>query len=496
MASDTSTSPLLALPDSCLLAVMQCCASDTHSVLSAATAHSRLQRAAVAALSSITAEEPGADSLLEYLEKHGQHVCSLDLCEPCRGNAQLEELPPSLTKLDSLQLKGIVLQLQPDGDAQGVLRAVFPLTRLEISSCSLLDGAQGLAAALAQLPDLQHLSVDDVRDEDGRAVHVRTAVLTQLTKLTSLKLGDIACQGRNSSSDSDSDSDSSNSDSSSSDLGAALQPLQVLTRLADLQLSPVNSMPPGCVLTADMLSGAVSLTRLGLTCVKFEPRALAGKTQLQHLTLQSCRLGTWAELAQLLSELQNLTQLTHLDLGALRGGWGGQDVPYPPPAAYASLTASSQLQHLGFHSNTLPSAAWQYMCPPGRALPQLQYLDIGFVKEADRSSALPDTSALVSCCPGLQTLKISIPCSTAQLAPLQRLTGLHTLVVGAGHADDLEGVQVLCQLTGLEELDLWVARRAQAHILQLTQLTGLTALMFAHSGGYKKLRCNPQVSWG
>jgi hypothetical protein len=56
MASDDdSATQLLALPNPCLLAVMQCCADDSRSLLGAATAHSRLQRAAVEALSSIAA---------------------------------------------------------------------------------------------------------------------------------------------------------------------------------------------------------------------------------------------------------------------------------------------------------------------------------------------------------------------------------------------------------------------------------------------------------
>ena len=83
--------------------------NDTRSVLSAATAHSRLQRAAVEALSSISAgqlDQARSDSLLLYLAKHGQHVRSLALRAPDQ-DVQLRELPPSLTKLDSLQLAGM-----------------------------------------------------------------------------------------------------------------------------------------------------------------------------------------------------------------------------------------------------------------------------------------------------------------------------------------------------------------------------------------------------
>jgi hypothetical protein len=444
---------------------MQCCASDTRSVLSAAIAHSRLQRAAVEALNSITTREldhEQIDSLLLYLAKHGQHVRSLDLSASDQ-DVQLVELPLSLTKLDSLQLSSLSLELQPY-----VLRDEFSLTRLELIECTLLDGAQRRAAALMQLPDLQHLSFERVYDKHRRATFP-TAVLSHLTKLTSLKLQQVDC---------------SNNSSSGSNPGAALQPLQALTRLADLQLGA--RLGNAGDVTADMLSGADQLTRLVVSQQRFEPRALAGKSQLQHLNLYGCSVVPAAGVAQLLSELQHLTELTHLDLGGSSCRvWAG---PSPPPAAYASLTASSQLQHLDFNNNILPSAAWQYMCPPGRTLPRLWYLNIRGTRAA------PDTSALASCCPGLQSLITRMPCSTAQLAPLQRLTGLHTLAVGAGEADDLEGVQTLCQLTGLHELGVYVSPAAEARLLQLTQLTRLTALTFAQRGGCKDLRCNSQVS--
>jgi hypothetical protein len=171
----------------------------------------------------------------------------------------------------------------------------------------------------------------------------------------------------------------------------------------------------------------------------------------------------------------------------------------PPLTAYASLTASSRLQHLDFHSNTLPLAAWQYMCPPGRMLHKLRYLDISYVQEfpvgLGRSWAVPDTRALVSCCPGLQSLVTTMPCSTAQLAPLQRLSSLQRLVLrDLDECADLEGVQVLCQLTGLQQLDLWVSRAAEARVLQLTQLTGLTALTFPQGGTHRAFQLDPQVN--
>jgi hypothetical protein len=78
-----------------------------------------------------------------------------------------------------------------------------------------------------------------------------------------------------------------------------------------------------------MLLGA-PLTRLDLAAgFRLEPAALAGKTQLQHLEMFDCSPRDAAELAQLLSHLQQLQQLTHLDLTmTLRHDIEGN---YPPP---------------------------------------------------------------------------------------------------------------------------------------------------------------------
>jgi hypothetical protein len=252
-----------------------------------------------------------------------------------------------------------------------------------------------------------------------------------------------------------------------------------------------------------MLSSADHLTRLVLSGHWLEPHALADKSQLQHLTLSGCGLrnGRGTGVTELLSVLQRLTQLTHLDLEHSMFVFEfDNDVDLPHPAAYASLTASSKLQHLDFRRNTLEAAAWQNMCPPGRTLPQLRHLDITLVTEAveTRNLALPDTSALASCCPGLQSLRCSIPCFTVQLAPLQQLTGLHTLAMGAENDDELEGVQALCQLTGLQrlELNLYVPEGAEPRFLQLTQLTRLTHLYCTQCGVVKEICCSSQVRQG
>jgi hypothetical protein len=104
-----------------------------------------------------------------------------------------------------------------------------------------------------------------------------------------------------------------------------------------------------------------------------EPGALAGKTQLQRLQVKYMHPKlTGAQLAQLLSHLQPLQQLTNLNLAH---SLTADEQDSPPAAAYAALTASSKLQHLDLTCCTLQAGAWQHMFPAGRQLPQLLSLD-------------------------------------------------------------------------------------------------------------------------
>jgi hypothetical protein len=77
-SNESPSSLLLALPDPCLLEVLRCCAADDQrSLFSAARAHSRLHKAAVLALCSVTAaitSQHQMDGVLLYLSKYGQHV--------------------------------------------------------------------------------------------------------------------------------------------------------------------------------------------------------------------------------------------------------------------------------------------------------------------------------------------------------------------------------------------------------------------------------------
>jgi hypothetical protein len=65
---------------------------------------------------------------------------------------------------------------------------------------------------------------------------------------------------------------------------------------------------------------------------RFEPCVLAGRSQLQNLVLGDCSFVPGAGVAQLLSELQHLTQLTRLYLGKSCMSVGGSSPPQLLPA--------------------------------------------------------------------------------------------------------------------------------------------------------------------
>ena len=480
---------LLALPDACLQAVMQCCAGDQRSLFSAARAHSRLHQA-VAALRSVTAVmryQQHVDDVLLYLGKHGQHVNTLDF----KSNQELEDdhvITVSLRQLpfqsqfSSLQLGCLCLQLQPRDGWQGILgpsraAAVAALKQLRFENCMLLDDTsdEQLTAALSLLPaGLEHLSIDGFYTK----TRFPTAVLQQLQQLTYLGLHFVHIVPP---------SDSSN----------PLQPMQALTRLRDLRLQPEqleNGDEPQ--VTASMFSGMQHLTRVVFWKVAFEPGILAGKSMLQHLAAWDCSvIGVAATfdappdstpgITQLLSHLQQLTQLTYLDLSHTLGPPSiGLQCPMPSVAAYSSLTASSKLQHLAAAPCELPQGVWQQVFPTSRQLQHLQSLEISSLRQPYGGTA-PEGDRLVSCCPGLQSLAMMGVVHGAGLLPaLQQLSGLYTLSLTLTDLTAAAGLQAVCQLTGLRKLKLQAAggscwdRDTEGWLLQLSQLQQLTALTY------------------
>jgi hypothetical protein len=426
---------LLALPDSCLLAVMECCSNDQHSLLSAARAHSRLHQAAVQVLHSIHAvmtQQHERESLLLYMGKHGHHVHEMIL-EGAEQTVFFDQLPAKL-RLNSLQLEGLCLGFRAVLDAV----RITALKQLRLCDCKLLN-ASSVAAALPELPaGLEHLSISKITASGNQWVGVSTAVLAKLQQLTYLELAEtgVTCPSK---------------------LGPGLQPLQALTRLVDLRLGAL--VPGDGTVPASMLSETQHLTRLELSGFEqMEPGVLAGRTQLQHLVMTACFLRDGpAEEAQLLSHLQHMQQLTYLDLenslNAEPAGSEEEEHLGPPAAAYSALTASSKLQFLDISSCSLTAHAWQHVFPAGRQLPHLQELDISGVKVLTQNCNLPpapEGTRLVSCCPGLQHLDMTqLQCSKELLAALQGLGGLELLRVGCGDQTE-EGL--LLQLTQLKQL--------------------------------------------
>jgi hypothetical protein len=335
------------LPDSCLLAVLQCCTAGPHrSVFNIARAHSRLHQAATVALRSIHAtvrHDQQRDSVMLYLARHGRHIDSVTIYgqpEESSGVWLLSvlplsvcQLPPDL-QLSSLQLSCLTVQLLPGNGSQGVLQAAAAntphLKQLRLQRCALLDGGDSLATALLQLPGLEHLSLDGITGgKRTDSINFEAGVLQQLQQLTYLKIYELG-------------------------------------------------------------DGA------------FEPGALAGKTKLQHLELDGCWLsGGAAVVAALMSQLQHLQQLTHLDLhSTLRSQHATA-----PAAAYSALTAGSKLQYLRLSECTLAAGVWQHMFPAGRQLPQLQSIDLSEVMQPGGDYApVPEGSCLGRCCPGLRFL--------------------------------------------------------------------------------------------
>jgi hypothetical protein len=449
----------------------------------------------VAALRNVTARcntQQQVDSLLQYLRNHGKDVNSVDVVGGKTATASLSWLPHNL-QLNSLKLQCVSLRLGRTG-IPGVLgtATTASLKQLQLKDCDLIvvdeDYTEGLAEALSQLPaGLEHFSVSGACPEFPICVLPR---LQQLTYLELLKVGLRSYAYHEDEYDGDFAEAFVGQGESTDDEWRGeplLQPLKALTRLVDLRLDSVPLDDRGnlpSVLSDMQYLSHLELSQSPYDYADFEPVILARKTQLQHLQLAfSWVSGGAAGVAQLLSYLRPLQELTHLDLqGCLTEVQQGN----PPAVAYAALTQSSKLQHLDISKCCLPVGVWQYLFHTDRQLPHLTSLSISEVTQPSEDyAAAPEGSQLVSCCPGLQSLYVRWLRDTADRLPaLQGLRGLHTLHLTASSVvitDDgvvSDTVQTVCQLTGLRELDMVVQCAVKEGLLQLTQLQQLTCLDF------------------
>jgi hypothetical protein len=267
------------------------------------------------------------------------------------------------------------------------------------------------------------------------------------------------------------------------DMGPLAQSLLALTGLVDLRLAGWESI------SASTLSCTPHLTHLELSCCEFEPDALAGRTQLQHLGLRSCTLfgcAAGTALARLLSQLQHLQQLTHLS--AHDSVKAAEVATSPTAEAFSALVASYKLHHLDISSCTLPAATWQHLFPAGRQLSHLWSLNISTVSQPHRQPAPAlEGNCLTHCCPSLECLVMQNMLHTTKLlASLQGLSSLHTLRLGAFEVSAgaqhvkyrvaSEELQAVGQLTGLRGLCVSHFSIYQSALLYLTQLKQLTVL--------------------
>jgi hypothetical protein len=425
---------------------------------------------AASSIRAVNAQQQHVDSVLLYLRNHGQHVHSIDLKGAVCHTVSLQELPHAkLQGLSSLKLCNLDLQLQPGDGFQGVLGAVMPLKRLRFAWCTLhapRPGQDGLAAALLLLPDLQHLSLDG----SGRAKSSLGTcnALQELQQLTYLELSHGWVRDQH-----------------------GPWQLQQLTRLQDLRLF----CGKGDTLQASMLSSLQRLTHFivhgSYDGGVFEAGALAGKTQLQHFELMGCdNAGGSAGIAELLSHLQPLQQLTHLTLHPC---WKTQSLymaAAPPAAAYSALTASGKLQLLDIAGWPVPTALWQQMFPAGRQLPDLTFLQIGDTSPP----TVAEGSRLVSCCPRLRSLRGWCEHGTEKLlGPLTGLSSLSKLVLIHPTGSSPEGLELLCQLTGLIDLELQDPSEDDGVLQQLTHLKQLTRLDYWCRADDSSLRVSAQL---
>jgi hypothetical protein len=230
-----------------------------------------------------------------------------------------------------------------------------------------------------------------------------------------------------------------------------------------------------------------ALQELGLEHCDLEPSCLLPMTTgltslyLHHIDLQPIQAQQDGDLgaSQLLQLLVRLTALRELSLEQIGGSWPQQ------ASAYSALTASSSLQQLWVNACQLQGAVWAHVFPVGRQLPQLHVLSAWLNGGSDRASfGSADITRLVSCCPGVEDLRIDL-CADASLAPLQSLTALTSLNI-VGPVSPAVISSDLAALTQLQDLGLTVSRpaagvgedapRGLQHLVPLTALTGLTEL--------------------
>jgi hypothetical protein len=253
-----------------------------------------------------------------------------------------------------------------------------------------------------------------------------------------------------------------------------LQHLAKLMGLRDLRLKHLWNM---FTIESSTLADAQELTRLELCGVSrnaptCEPGMLAGKTRLKHLSLGCYIPKAAGSVAELLSQLQQLTQLEQLYISRPLHQLG------PAVAAYSALAASTQMRDLNVIGDA-PAGVRQHILPSGRKLPQLKQLVMALKAPGGAGDQQQPfgLARVVSSCPALQELHLNGGYTPELLVPLTALTALSKL-----SASIVEGTRlgVLAQLTNLRDLRLTAHGSSSSidtgeqRLLPLTELKQLT----------------------
>jgi len=432
-------------------------------------------KAAASATSIVKHGVQDLTQLQQWLDTHGGQVKTL----------QLLECPSTLDRLPCAQLQDLVLHGVPRAfiGAQSSylslssrvwsdIAAATKLTSLSLDVVSTTAKEADVVSALAALPDLQQLTLQEVGFfEDGVRLLSDSRLLQRLTRLTGLELGFVAAEVLQHLS---SLTKLQHLSVHSPDIWAAagypgLQELQALT---SLRLKPISVADrprfPACVsqltalqqlevvwATIPDLNGLTALTTLTKLNVA---RIIPYSTQLQLPALQHLSL-TAEPLGGVRLHTSSLAACTQLRCLSLRS------ISLTGPG---SLVASSMLQELDLVACRLspdhysaPMSTWKMLLPGPGWLPHLTSLVLEGVLPVPDQAVV---ERLVECCSGLWVLQLDgvtdEQCST--LAQLTDLRDLHVLLPWDVSEAGLRHLARLEQLTCLRLGSASDLRRVQA----------------------------------
>jgi len=218
-----------------------------------------------------------------------------------------------------------------------------------------------------------------------------------------------------------------------------------------------------------------NLQYLDVYMANISPAVLLSMPQLRSLKLDECVVLNYDEVDESFHQppvqpvvdlLAVLSKLTLLEKLSIQRPYNWCTVEALAPA-FAALTASSRLQYLtvlGEDEPPLPMGAVQHMFPAGRRLPALTSLQF-------RAHCVDDESILQGwCISGAELHSIADACPALQSVHL-------------GSVLEPGNVPVLLELQGCRDLAVEGAAFCDAALAAVTQLTGLTRLVWKKAPG-------------